>query len=75
MRLAVMLAMQPDAKRSRTLAMSYFGVSTGTPTASIDVDVGLTMRQDDVEIVNHQVEDDVDVEAAIGKRARAGGLR
>jgi len=36
-RLAVMFAMQPDAKRRRTLAMSYFGVSTGTPTASIEV--------------------------------------
>ena len=36
MRLAVTLAMQPDANRSRALAMSYFGVSTGTPTASIE---------------------------------------
>ena len=33
-RLAVRLAMQPPAKRSRTLAMSIRGVSTGTPTAS-----------------------------------------
>ena len=34
-RLAVRLAMHPDAKRSRTLAMSTCPVSTGTPTASI----------------------------------------
>src|SRR5262249_21932776 len=34
-RLAVTLAMQPLAKRSRALAMSTDGVSTGTPTASI----------------------------------------
>ena len=49
--------------------MSNFGVSTGTPTASIDVDLRLDQRQDDVEVVNHQVEHDVDVEAALGKRA------
>ena len=34
MRLAVMLAMQPDANVTRAFAMSTFGVSTGTPTAS-----------------------------------------
>jgi len=32
--LAVMLAMQPDSKRSLALAMSTESVSTGTPTAS-----------------------------------------
>jgi hypothetical protein len=35
-RLAVMFATHPDAKRSRALAMSKRSVSTGTPTASID---------------------------------------
>ena len=35
-RLAVRLAMQPDANLSRALAMSVRGVSTFTPTASID---------------------------------------
>ena len=50
--------------------MSYCGVSTGTPTASIDSHVGPHERQDDVEIVNHQVEHDVDVEAAIRERAQ-----
>ncbi len=34
-RLAVRFAMQPLSKRSRTLAMSMRGVSTGTPTASM----------------------------------------
>ena len=61
--------MQPLAKRSRALAMSTRPVSTGTPTASIDSTSALHQRQHDVEIVNHQVEDDVDVEAALGKRA------
>ena len=66
--------MQPLAKRSRALAMSTRPVSTGTPTASIDVDVGFDERQHDVEVVDHQVEDDVDVEAALGKRAEAVDL-
>jgi len=34
MRLAVMLATQPDANFTRALAMSTRGVSTGTPMAS-----------------------------------------
>ena len=75
MRLAVTFAMHPDANRSRALAMSYFGVSTGTPTASIDVDLRPHHRQDDVEIVNHQVEDHVDVQAAIRETRRADGPR
>ena len=37
MRLAVRLAMQPEAKVRRTLAMSMRGDSTGTPTASMAV--------------------------------------
>ncbi len=63
--------MQPDSNRRRTFAMSIFGVSTGTPTASMPATGESTTRQDDVEVVNHQVEHDVDVEAAIGKRAEA----
>ena len=63
-----MFAMQPDAKRSRTLAMSYFSVSTGTHGLDRH-HVRTDDRQDDVEIVNHEIEDDVDVEAAIGERA------
>src|SRR6185295_12969878 len=35
------------------------------------VDVGLDDRQHDVEVVDHEIEDDVDVEAALGKRAEA----
>ena len=35
----------------------------------------LRQREDDVEIVNHQVEDDVDVERARGEDARGGGPR
>ena len=33
---AVTLATQPDANRIRALAMSTFGVSTGTPMASTE---------------------------------------
>ena len=54
--------------------MSTRPVSTGTPTASIDSTSDFDQRQDDVEIVDHQVEDDVDVEAPLGKRAEAMDL-
>ena len=70
MRLAVMLAMQPDANFTRALAMSTFGVSTGTPIASTLTTSVRVDGQHDVEIVNHDVEDDVDVEAALGKPAQ-----
>ena len=61
--------MQPDANRSRALAMSVRGVSTCTPTASTDTTSESHQRQQQVEVVNHQVEDDVDVEAALRKGA------
>src|SRR5439155_4958788 len=35
------------------------------------LDVGVHNRQHDVEVVDHQIEDDVDVEAALGKRPEA----
>ena len=57
--------MHPFANRSRALAMSTFGVSTGTPTASTPSTSRADDRQDQIEVVNHQVEDDVDVEAAV----------
>ncbi len=63
MRLAVMLAINPEANLTRTLAMSNFEVSTGTPTAWRAHDLAGIHRQNDIEIVNHHVEDDVDVEA------------
>ena len=61
--------MQPEANRRRALAMSVRGVSTFTPTASIDTTSDSTERQQQIEVVNHQVEDHVDVEAALRKRA------
>ena len=61
--------MQPDANRSRALAMSVRGVSTFTPTASIDTTSDFTDVEQQIEVVNHQVEDDVDVQAALRKRA------
>ena len=68
-RLAVMLAMHPDANFSRALQMSIFGVSTGTPTASTLTTSDAIDGQHDVEVVNHDVENHVDVEAALGKSA------
>jgi hypothetical protein len=41
-RLAVTFAMQPVENRRRAFAMSYLSVSTGTPTASIDVGSAFT---------------------------------
>ena len=67
--------MQPDAKRSRTLAMSMRGVSTGTPTASIAVTSAADGREQQVEVVDHQVEHDVDVEAALAEACRGGAPR
>ena len=74
MRLAVRFAMQPDANRRRAFAMSTRGVSTGTPTASIARPRRVDDRQDHVEVVDHQVEDDVDVEAPLRERAEAMDL-
>ena len=71
MRLAVMFAMQPFENRSRAFAMSTRPVNTGMPTASIVSTSGGNERQRDVEVVNHQVEHDVDIEAAFGKGAEA----
>ena len=69
MRLAVTLAMQPDANRSRAFAMSNF-VGQHRHADRLDRrDLRAHQRQDDVEVVDHQVEDDVDVEAALGERA------
>ena len=70
MRLAVMFAMQPEANFTRALAMSTVEVSTGTPIASTPTTSVPIDRQDDVQIVNHHVEDDVDVQAAIGEPAQ-----
>ena len=67
-RLAVRLAMQPLANFSRALAISTRGVSTGTPTASMPIHLAAHELEDQPEIVNHQIEHHVDVEAALGKR-------
>ena len=67
--------MQPFVKRTRTLAMSKrFGQHRHADGVD-GLDLRLDERQDDVEIVNHHVEDDVDVEAPLGKHARAGAPR
>ena len=63
--------MQPDANVSRTLAMSMRGDSTGTPTASMAATSVPIGREQHVEVVDHQVEHDVDVEAALAEAAEA----
>ena len=61
--------MQPLANRRRALAMSTRAGQHRHADRLDRLDLGVDERQHDVEIVNHQVEDDVDVEAALGKRA------
>ena len=51
--------------------MSTRGVSTGTPTASMALTSSPTRFEHEVEIMDHQVEHDIDVEAALGKRAQS----
>ena len=70
MRLAVMLAMQPFANFRRAFAMSTLGVRTGTPTASIPDDFAADQLEHQPEVVNHQVEDHIDVEAALREGAQ-----
>ena len=61
--------MQPFANRRRALAMSTRRRQHRHADGLDRLDLGLHERQHDVEIVNHQIEDDVDVEAALGERA------
>ena len=71
MRLAVMLAMQPDANFTRALAMSILRRQHRHADGLDADDVrSRSIGQNDIEIVNHHVEDDVDVEAALGKAAQ-----
>jgi hypothetical protein len=72
-RLATTLATAPSANSSRALAMSTCSVSTGVPTARTSTSGG-HQRQDDVDVVDHQVGDHVDVGGALGEAAHALGL-
>ena len=69
MRLAVMFAMQPEANlQPRVRDVGLRRQHRHADRLDRD-DLGRHDRQHDVQIVDHQVEDDVDVEAAIRKRA------
>ncbi len=54
--------------------MSTLGERTGRPTARTSRTGLATKRENDVEVVDHEVEDDVDVERARGEDAEAMGL-
>ncbi len=61
---AVRLATAPEASSTRTLAMSIRGESTGDPGRADLGHRAAVEGVEDLEVVDHQVEDDVDVEAA-----------
>ena len=58
----------------RTLAMSTFRERTGRPTACRNSHGRLNEAENDVEVVHHEIEDDVDVERARGEDAEPVGL-
>ena len=75
--------MAPEANSRRTLAMSTLRERTGQangadfPTGDRGVEFrgrGLRHGEQDVEVVDHEVEDDVDVQGARGEDAEAVGL-
>ena len=73
-RLAVTLATQPDAKVRRALATSILWPSTGVPTASTLTTGEVDQADDHVDVVDHQIEDHVDLDAAILPRRDAIAL-
>ena len=50
--------------------MSSFVPKMLTPSASTDSTVALDQRQHQVEVVDHQVEDDADIDRSARERAR-----
>ena len=56
-RLAVRFATHPLSNSIRALAMSGVSLTTATPLADIFRDVRFDNAQDDIDIVDHQVED------------------
>ena len=73
-RLAVTLATQPLANLRRALAISSLAENTGAPTASIVGDRGIDQRQDDVDVVDHQIEHDAHVRAPLRERRDSDGF-
>ncbi len=71
MRLAVILAIHPLARRRRALAIVHAAREDQHADGLNGLHLGRHERQHDVEIVNHQVEYDVDVQTALGERAKA----
>ena len=55
--------------------MSTLSESTDTPTASMVFTGESDEMEDDVQIVDHQIEDDIHVRAAFEKRDEDGGIR
>ena len=73
-RLAVIVATLPLAKRTRALAMSSCGLATAAPTAST-LSIGLVHQgQDQIEVMDHQVQDHRNVRSARLERCDPGRL-
>ena len=73
-RLAVKLATQPESNSRRTLAISTLSERMGRPTARTSLHRRVDEGEHDVEVVDHEVEDDIDVEGARAERAEAVDL-
>ena len=74
-RLAVTLAMQPFGEaQPRVGDVDATASAPARPTASTDAQRRRHHAEDHVEVVDHQIEDDVDVGAALGERREAVAL-
>ena len=71
---AVRFATQPPSNAIRAFAMSILSVSTGIPTARTSSTGPPASACDDLEVVDHEVEDDVHVEAPSREDAEPVGL-
>ena len=74
MRLAVTCATQPFSNSSRAFTMSSCPPNTAAPTADTFFTGDLTSDEQQVEVVDHQVEDRADVDRAAGVRPVPLGL-
>ena len=74
MRLAVRFAMQPLRELEACVRDVHAAGQHGHPDRLDGLDLRFDQGQDDVHIVDHQIEDDVDVEAPLGKRTQAMDL-
>jgi len=70
-RLAVKLATQPEAKSKRTLQYRLWSVNTGKPNCVNVFHRRVHERQDNIDVMNHQVQDDINIQRARRENAHA----